>query len=69
MVGAKCHAYDVAELYLKQADYDVELALEVFKADEKWEKENPYTVRGKRNVVPGKKKGGGGGIGLTGQLG
>lgn len=67
MVGVKCHAYDVAELYLKQADYDVKQAVEAYKADEKWEKENPYKDRGKTKVVPGTRKGGGG-VGLAGQL-
>lgn len=52
MVGAKCHEYDVAELYLKQADHDLERALESFRADERWEKENPFEKNGKTKANP-----------------
>jgi hypothetical protein len=31
----------VALLYLKQADYDLEAAIEAYKDDERWEKEHP----------------------------
>ena len=35
------YRYDVALLYLEQANYDLELAVEVYKDDERWERENP----------------------------
>lgn len=39
--------YDVALLYLEQANYDLELAIDVYKDDERWEKENPLQGKGK----------------------
>ena len=33
--------YDVALLYLQQANYDLDLAVETYLADEKWEHEHP----------------------------
>lgn len=33
--------YDVAVLYLQQSDYDLDLAVETYLADEKWDKEHP----------------------------
>lgn len=39
--------YDIALLYLEQANYDLELAMGVYKDDERWEKENPILDRGK----------------------
>lgn len=49
MVACKVAEYDVALLYLKQVEYDLELAIEVYKDDEKWEKEHPIeaSVKGK----------------------
>lgn len=44
---APAYRYDVATLYLKQSDYDLELAIEAFKADEKWEKDHPLDKKGK----------------------
>ncbi|KAF1965414.1 hypothetical protein BU23DRAFT_593678 [Bimuria novae-zelandiae CBS 107.79] len=47
MVGCKvadiapCYRYDVALLYLQQADYNLEEAIATFKADERWEREHP----------------------------
>lgn len=41
------YRYDVALLYLEQANYDLELATEVYKDDERWEKENPMQGKGK----------------------
>lgn len=41
------YRYDVALLYLEQANYDLELATEVYKDDERWEKENPIQGKGK----------------------
>ncbi|KAJ8610273.1 hypothetical protein MRB53_038676 [Persea americana] len=68
MVGVKCHEYDVAELYMKQADGDVEAAIEAYRADEKWEKENPYHSKVKGKEVTARRKPPGSGAGLTGQL-
>jgi hypothetical protein len=31
--------------YLKQADYDLEIAIFAFKDDEKWEQENPLKAK------------------------
>ena len=39
--------YDVALLYLEQANYDLELAIEVYKDDERWERENPMQGKSK----------------------
>ena len=63
------YRYDVALLYLRQADYDVDAAVETFKADEKWEKEHPMEVasKGKAGQSSGRKRFGIGG-GLTGQI-
>lgn len=33
--------YEIALLYLKQADYDLDIAVEAYLADETWEKEHP----------------------------
>lgn len=50
MVGCKVAEYDVALLYLQQADYDLDQAMNTFKEDERWEKEHPLDVErsGKR---------------------
>ena len=63
------YRYDVALLYLEQAEYDLDAAVEAFKADEKWEKENPMSAssKGKSKRSPGRRKYGFGG-GITGQL-
>lgn len=64
MVGTKCHDYEVAGLYLKNAGGDVDKALRAWKEDEKWERENP--LERSREGRKGKKRGIG--SGLTGQL-
>ena len=63
------YRYDVALFYLKQAEYDLDAAVEAFKADEKWEKENPMSgsSKGKSKRSTGRRKYGFGG-GITGQL-
>ena len=63
------YRYDVALLYLKQADYDLDAAVEAFKADEKWERENPMSAasKGKSKQSTGRRKYEVGG-GITGQL-
>ncbi|KAL8936246.1 MAG: hypothetical protein Q9211_004276 [Gyalolechia sp. 1 TL-2023] len=41
MVACKVSDYDVALLYLNQAKYDVDSAVEAYLSDEKWEREHP----------------------------
>lgn len=47
MVATKCPEYNVAQLYLKGSSYDLEIAVEAFKADEQWEKDHPFQGKGK----------------------
>jgi len=43
--------YDVALLYLQQADWDLDVAVEAYMEDEKWEKEHPIEAKkGKKNA-------------------
>lgn len=71
---APFHRYDVALLYLQQADYDLEEATAAFKADERWEKEHPLEAarkgKAKASQGSGRRKWGlgGSGGGLTGQM-
>ncbi|KAH8728196.1 hypothetical protein GQ44DRAFT_61223 [Phaeosphaeriaceae sp. PMI808] len=71
MVTCKVAEYDVALLYLEQADYNLDQAIVTYKADEKWEKDHPLQAAKKgKSKAPqtiGKRKWGFGG-GLTGQL-
>lgn len=76
MVNSKCADYDVAELYVKQAKGDVDMALEAWQEDEKWERENPFEKgkMGRRKNIRGggstsSRKNTSYGGGLTGQLG
>ena len=41
------YRYDVAVLYLEQANYNLEMAMEIYKDDERWEKEHPVESNGK----------------------
>ena len=41
MVGTKCVEYDVAVLYLQNYGFDLSVATEAYKEDEKWEQEHP----------------------------
>lgn len=50
MVATKCADYNVATLYLKGSDYNLEIAVESFKADEEWEKRHPLKGKGKGKV-------------------
>lgn len=45
-------SYDVAQLYLEQAGYDLDIAVETYQDDETWEKEHPLQddVKGKKTV-------------------
>ncbi|KAI9675645.1 MAG: hypothetical protein M1817_001012 [Caeruleum heppii] len=70
MVACKVAEYDVALLYLKQSNYDLDLAVETYRADEKWEKEHPMASargKGKANQDPPTRRLGIGG-GIVGQL-
>lgn len=46
MVSCKISEYDVALLYLKQLDFNLESAIEAYREDEKWEQENPLKYKG-----------------------
>lgn len=50
--------YDVALLYLQQAKYDLDSAIEAYQADERWEKEHPMegSSKGKTPQKPGRRK-------------
>lgn len=61
MVTTKCADYKMAELYMGQAEGDVDRAVARWMEDERWEKENPLQ---KGKGVERKWRGGG----LTGQL-
>ncbi|KAH4074219.1 hypothetical protein HBH50_044140 [Parastagonospora nodorum] len=71
MVTCKVSEYDVALLYLEQANYNLEQATSAYKADEKWEQDHPLQAakQGKAKASPstGRRKWGFGG-GLAGQL-
>ena len=64
MVATKCPEYNVAQLYLKGSQYDLEVAIEAFKADEQWEKEHPLDAKGKHKGKPRRSFG----ASLVGQL-
>ena len=69
MVACKVSEYDVALLYLEQAKYDLDLAVEVYLEDEKWEKEHPMEGGSKgKGKKPPRKRRFAGGSGLAGQL-
>jgi hypothetical protein len=65
------YRYDVALLYLKQANYELDAAVEAYKADERWEREHPLEAaragKAKNSSTQSKGRWGLGG-GLTGQL-
>ncbi len=66
MVATKCAEYNVAQLYLKGSDYNLDMAVEAFKADEEWEKNHPLDGRGKGKDKRRSRFGRGGSI--SGQL-
>ncbi|MCJ1258191.1 hypothetical protein MMC24_006022 [Lignoscripta atroalba] len=77
MVGCKVAEYDIALLYLKQADYNLDAAIEAYKADEKWERDHPMdgaSVKGKAKqgsstgTGPGTARRRFGAFGVAGQL-
>ncbi|KAF1986326.1 hypothetical protein K402DRAFT_412722 [Aulographum hederae CBS 113979] len=49
MVACKVAEYDVALLYLKQTDYDLDAAVQAYKEDEQWEKDHPL-AKGKNKA-------------------
>jgi hypothetical protein len=62
MIATKCPDYNIATLYLKGSDYNLEVATEFFKADERWEKDHPMKGKGRaRNRQSGS-------LGLSSQL-
>lgn len=69
MVACKCAEYDVAELYLEQAGYDLGVAVERFLADEEWEKRNPLEGRAKKTTTKKNGDGGSGGAARVGKGG
>jgi hypothetical protein len=57
-------------LYLKQTDYNLEAAIEVYKEDERWEKEHPLgaakATNSNKNLLGKRKQGVS--LGFTSQL-
>ncbi|KAH7066928.1 hypothetical protein BKA63DRAFT_523415 [Paraphoma chrysanthemicola] len=71
MVACKVSEYDVALLYLEQANYALEQAIVSYKEDEKWEKDHPLQAakKGKAKAPqPTGRRKWGFGSGLAGQL-
>lgn len=48
MMATKCAEYNMAQLYLKASSYELDAAIEAFKADEQWEKEHPMEGKAKQ---------------------
>ncbi len=46
MTSCKVANYDIAQLYLEQASYDLAMAIETFVADDAWEKAHPQNTGG-----------------------
>ena len=67
MVSTKCADYDIAGLYLKGSDWDLETAVDAYKSDERWEKEHPMQENRKRKGKESRNKNKTA-MGLTGQL-
>ena len=61
--------YEIALFYLKQAGYDLDIAIEAFLADDKWEREHPIeaNIKGKAKQR-GPRQRFGFSNGITGQL-
>ncbi|KAK2630366.1 hypothetical protein QTJ16_001186 [Diplocarpon rosae] len=53
--GMLKHRYDTALIYLQQVDYDLDVAVEAYKEDERWEKAHPLeasvTGKGRRHDI------------------
>ncbi|KAL8807675.1 MAG: hypothetical protein Q9223_004239 [Gallowayella weberi] len=56
MVTCKVSDYDIALLYLNQAKYDVDAAVEAYLADEQWEQEHPMESSSKNKVTPNRSR-------------
>ncbi|KAL8995194.1 MAG: hypothetical protein Q9169_005027 [Polycauliona sp. 2 TL-2023] len=52
MVTCKVSEYDVALLYLDQAKYDLDAAVEAYMADEQWERDHPIQTSSKTKIPP-----------------
>ena len=53
------YRYDIAVLYLEQASYDLEAAIDAYNADETWERDHPMNanIKGKKKMeTPRRKK-------------
>lgn len=59
MVATKFAVYNVAQLYLKGSQYDLDVAIEGFEADEQWEKEHPINGKRKQKDRPQRRVGAG----------
>ncbi|KAF6838047.1 hypothetical protein CPLU01_02655 [Colletotrichum plurivorum] len=57
MTGCKVSDYDVAVLYLEQAAYDLETAMEAYAGDEAWERDHPVQEGGSRGKGVPKNRG------------
>ena len=57
MVATKCADYEVARLYLKGTDWELQTAIEAFQADERWERENPMKGKGKEQESVRRRRG------------
>ncbi|KAK5047473.1 hypothetical protein LTR84_006569 [Exophiala bonariae] len=68
MVATKCADYAVATLYLKASDYQLDVAVQAFKADEEWERRNPLEGQGKGKEKEKRRSRLGRGGSLAGQL-
>lgn len=67
MVACRCADYDVAELYLAQGGYDLDLAVGRFLDDERWEREHPLEAG--RGNGKGKARDKGREVGEAGKVG
>lgn len=68
MTSCKVHDYDLALLYLEQAGYDLDDAVERWRDDERWERENPLadSASGTRGIRGGRRAGPASGSGPSG---
>jgi len=57
-IKTKCVEYDVAKVYLEEAKWDLDKAVDRWEEDERWEKEQAVKgMGGGKNVAKGKGKG------------
>lgn len=55
-MNATYDSYEIALLYLEQAEYDLAEAIGVYQDDERWERENPLQGEGVNGDLKGKGK-------------